>query len=89
MPSNASLGPYLNEKMNHYDGGYGGGGRKKFSMGNIFGDPFPLATLGIGIVRHPAKPAFPLSQITNFDMTVRLDDRVRELHHRRHTGRLP
>lgn len=35
--------------MNHYDGGYGGGGRKKFSMGNIFGDPFPLATLGIGI----------------------------------------
>jgi hypothetical protein len=55
MPSNASLGPYLQEKMNHYDGGYGGG-RKKFSLGNIFGDPFPLATLGIGFVRHLAKP---------------------------------
>jgi len=32
--------------MDHYNGGYGGG-RKKFSLGNIFGDPFPLATLGI------------------------------------------
>lgn len=50
MPSNASLGPYLQEKMDHYDNrGYGGGRSKKFSMGNIFGDPFPLATLGIGI----------------------------------------
>jgi hypothetical protein len=88
MPSNASLGPYLSEKMNTYDGGYGGG-RKKFSMGNIFGDPFPLATLGIGIVRHPAKPALLLSQNTNFEFTVRLDDRVRELHRCRHTGRLP
>lgn len=58
MPSNASLGPYLQEKMDHYDNrGYGGGRSKKFSMGNIFGDPFPLATLGIGIVRHPAKHA--------------------------------
>jgi hypothetical protein len=56
MPSNASLDPYLQEKMNNYEGGYGGG-RKKFSLGNIFGDPFPLATLGIGIVRHPANPA--------------------------------
>jgi hypothetical protein len=42
--------------MDHYNGQYGGG-RKKFSLGNIFGDPFPLATLGIGFVRHPAKPA--------------------------------
>jgi hypothetical protein len=42
--------------MDHYNGGYGGG-RKKFSLGNIFGDPFPLATLGIAFVRHPAKPA--------------------------------
>ena len=56
MPSNASFGPYLQEKMDHYDGRYGGG-RKKFSIGNIIGDPFPLATLGIGIVRHLAKPA--------------------------------
>lgn len=56
MPTNASLSPsYYQEKMDHYDSRYGG--RKKFSMGNIFGDPFPLATLGIGIVRHPAKPA--------------------------------
>ncbi|KAM0706018.1 hypothetical protein Q7P35_007378 [Cladosporium inversicolor] len=47
MPRNASLGPYLSEKMDHYNGQYGGG-RKKFSLGNIFGDPFPLATLGIG-----------------------------------------
>lgn len=39
--------------MDHYDSRYGG--RKKFSMGNIFGDPFPLATLGIGIVRHPLR----------------------------------
>jgi hypothetical protein len=30
-----------------------------------------------------------LSQNTNFEFTVRLDDRVRELHHCRHTGRLP
>jgi hypothetical protein len=57
MPSDASLGSYLQEKMDHYNGGYGGGGRKKFSLGNIFGDPFPLATLGIAIVRHLAKPA--------------------------------
>jgi hypothetical protein len=66
MPSNASLGPYLQEKMNHYEGGYGGG-RKKFSLGNIFGDPFPLATLGIGIVRHLAEPAafFVLFQVTD------------------------
>jgi SHO1 osmosensor len=50
--------------MNHYDGGYGGG-RKKFSLGNIFGDPFPLATLGIGIVRHLAKPVDFLCLVPN------------------------
>lgn len=36
--------------MDNYNNRYGGG--KKFSMGHIFGDPFPLATIGIAVVRH-------------------------------------
>lgn len=46
MPSFRSSGSNSIRKMDHY----GGSGRARFSMGNIIGDPFSLATIGIAIV---------------------------------------
>jgi hypothetical protein len=34
-----------------FRGGYGGGSAAKFSIGNIIGDPFALATTSIAVVR--------------------------------------
>ena len=51
MPGyDSALGSPSMRKMDMSNGQYGG--RKKFSMGNIFGDPFPLATIGIALVRY-------------------------------------
>lgn len=37
----------------------GNGGGKKFSMSNIVGDPFPLATIGIAVVSIPVERPTP------------------------------
>lgn len=39
---------YNNNNNGRYSGG--GGSGKKWNFGNIFGDPFALATIGIAIV---------------------------------------
>jgi len=41
--------PTLNRMEANNTGRFGGSG-KKFNMGNIIGDPFSLATIGIAIV---------------------------------------
>jgi hypothetical protein len=51
MPSYGSLGSPGVQKMENYNSRYGGG-KKGFSLGHIFGDPFPLATIGIATVRN-------------------------------------
>jgi len=49
MPTYSSLGSPSLRKM---EGLKRDNNRKKFSMGNIFGDPFALATISIAIVRE-------------------------------------
>jgi hypothetical protein len=48
MPSFGSNRSPSLKKMDYNNGGYGRG--SKFSMSNIFGDPFSLATIGIALV---------------------------------------
>lgn len=45
--------PTLN-KMEANNGGRFGRGTRKFSIGNIIGDPFSLATIGIAVVSTAA-----------------------------------
>ena len=50
MPTfRGSRSPSL-RKMELNNGKFGNGGSKGFSMSNVFGDPFSLATIGIAIV---------------------------------------
>lgn len=57
MPSYGSQRSPSLKKMdyNNNNGKYGGGSR--FSMGNIVGDPFSLATVGIAIVSEAEERA--------------------------------
>ena len=48
MPSYGSLGSPSLKNMDYNNARYGGG--RKFNSGLIFGDPFPLATIGIAVV---------------------------------------
>jgi len=50
MPGYSSKSPSLQKMDYNNNGRYGGGSGKKFEMGNIFGDPFSLATIAIAIV---------------------------------------
>lgn len=52
MPSYESNGSPSLAKMEYNNGGRYGGA-KKFNFGNIVGDPFSLATIGIAIVSSP------------------------------------
>lgn len=60
MPSYGSLGSPSLKNMDYNHARYGGG--KKFNFGHIFGDPFPLATIGIAVVSFLCACLLPASR---------------------------